>query len=319
MNERQVSRAHQYPPHSKNVILYCRFPQTLVQAAQRQQPYAQRHLPLVITEGRAVRAACYQAASAGIAVGQGIVKARRLCPALVAVPLETVDHHAETSAFLDVLTDMTPTVEPDGPDAAHAVLDHRHLHSIEAAVASAFKGLGPSIVGYGSSRLAARACAECGLTSDRRADSAVEWLWPDAPKITAALKRLGLDTFGQVTAVGEGALLYQFGKIGRLLHRRAQGQDLLPVRPLWPPLRADAVLNLDEYPITERGAMKIALTQVSQKVEVELRALGRHGRRVVLRVETEAGTHRRKWMLLAPVQARLRLSLRRCGCCLKCV
>ena len=303
MNERPVSRAYLCPPQPKNVILFCRFPQTLVQAAQRQRPFVQRHLPLVVTEGRVVRAACSQAASVGIAVGQGVVKARRLCPALVAVPLEAVDHHAETSAFLDVLADITPTVEPDGADAAYAVLDHRHFRSIEAAVASAFKGLGSCIVGYGSSRLAARACAECSLTSDRLADAAVEWLWPDDPKVVAALKRLGLDTFGQVAAVGEGALFYQFGKIGRLLHRRAQGQDLLPVRPLWPPLRADAVLNLDEYPITERVAMETAISQVCQKAEAELRALGRHGRRVVLRVETEAGAHRREWVLPAPIQS----------------
>lgn len=300
MNDRHLHHAH--PPQPKNLILYCRFPQTLVQAAQRQRPSVHRHLPLAVTEGRSVRAICSHAASAGVVVGMSVIKARRLCPALAVVPLEAVDHHAETSAFLDALADVTPTVEPDGPDAAYAALDRSHFRNAEVTIVNAFKNIGPFVVGHGGSRLAARACAECGLTRDRLADAAVDWLWPDDPKIVAALKRLGLNTFGEVAAVGEGALFYQFGKIGRLLHRRAQGQDLIPVRPLWPPLRADVLLNLDEYPVSERGAMEMALTQVSQKAEAELRSLGRHGRRVVLRVETEAGPHRQEWLLPTPIQ-----------------
>lgn len=117
------------------------------------------------------------------------------------------------------------------------------------------------------------------------------------------LLRLGLETFGQVAAVGEGALFYQFGKIGRLLYRRSLGEDLEPIRALWPPIRSDTILNLDEFPITQRDQVEYALTRVSQQAEADLRALGRHGRRVVLRVTTEADQYRREWMLPAPIQS----------------
>lgn len=269
----------------------------------RQAPPAKSRLPLAVVQSQTVRAVCDSAEAVGIFVGQGIVKARRLCPALTAVPLEAVDHRPETSAFLDALADISPIVDPDGPDAAFSVVRRSDIRAMQGVFATSLSYAGPSLVGFGASRLEARACAECGLLPDHLADASVQWLWLDDPKVVAVLLRLGLETFGQVAAVGEGALFYQFGKIGRLLHRRALGQDLLPVRPLWPPVRSDAVLHFDECALTQRSQMEAAIMQVSQQTEAELRALGRHGRRVVLRVTTEAGAHRREWLLPAPVQS----------------
>ncbi len=256
MNDPQFSYNLPCQSQPKSLVIYCRFTETLIRAAVRHTSHGQRHLPLAVTEGRFVRAICSQAATAGIVLGMSVIQARRFCPVLTTVPLEAVDPYAETSAFLDTLADITLTVEPDGPDAAYAVLDRSQFRMAEAAISNPLNGLGPCpcIVGYGASRIAARACAECGLTNDRLADAAVGWLWPDDARIVAALRRLGLDTFGQVAAVGEGALFYQFGKTGRLLHRRASSQDLIPACPLWPPLRADALLNLDEYPTAGRSS-----------------------------------------------------------------
>lgn len=302
--ELQEPRRAQLPKSaSQKLVVYCRFPKLLTRAATRQAPPSKSRLPLAVVEGHSVRAICDRAEAAGIFVGQGIIKARRLCPALTAVSLEAVDHRAETSTFLDALADVSPVVDPDGPDAAFAVLCRSDISSMQNLLVALLSCVGPAIIGIGTSRVAARACAECSLPSDRLADASVQWLWPDDPKVVAVLLRLGLETFGQVAAVGEGALFYQFGKIGRRLHRRSVGQDLLPVRPLWPPVRSDTVLHFDEFALTQRGQMEAAVMQVSQQAEAELRALGRHGRRVVLRVTTEAGAHRREWLLPAPVQS----------------
>ena len=288
---------------SQKLVVYYRLPQLLIEAAIRQVPFTKRRFPLVVVQDQNVRAACNQAEAAGISVGQSVVKARRLYPALTTILLEAIDHRPETSAFLDALADLSPIVDPDGPDSAFAVMHHSDIRAVRNLASDMFTCLGPSVVGIGSSRLAAYACAESGLSPDHLADASVQWLWPDDPKVVAALLRLGLETFGQVAAVGEGALFYQFGKIGRLLHRRSLGQDLLPVRPLWPPVRSDAVLHFDEFALTQRSQMEAAVMQVCQQAEAELRVLGRHGRRVVLRVTTEAGAHRREWSLPAPVQS----------------
>lgn len=303
MELQEPCRVQPLKPASQKLVVYCRFPQLLAKAATRQAPPVKSRLPLAVVQGQTVRAICDSADAAGIFVGQSIVKARRLCPALTAVPLETVDHRPETSTFLDALADISPVVDPDGPDAAFAVVRRSEVATTHNFAAILLDCAGSSIIGFGESRLEARACAECGLLPDHLADASVQWLWPDDPKVMATLLRLGLETFGQVAAVGEGALFYQFGKIGRLLHRRALGQDLMPVCPLWPPVRSDTVLHFDEFSLTQRSQMESAVTQVSQQTEAELRVLGRHGRRVVLRVKTEAGAHRREWLLPAPVQS----------------
>jgi hypothetical protein len=51
-------------------------------------------------------------------------------------------------------------------------------------------------IGFGVSRTAARACAECGLPSACLPEADVIYLWPEDPDVTARLRRLGLTTFG---------------------------------------------------------------------------------------------------------------------------
>ena len=309
------------PVNKKSVIyctsvLYCRIPELLAQAARRARLPFEPQGPLAVTQGRSVRSVCPLAAHAGIRPAMSTVQARRLCPLLLTVPAEAVSHQADTSAFLDVLADHSPDVEPDGPDAAYAVLDAAAVgHALAQRVGEA---LGLAVIaGTGGSRLAARACAECALPPERLPDAAVDWLWPEDRRVVESLKRLGLDTFGQVVAVGEDALFYQFGRIGRLLHRRAQGQDLTPVRPLYPPSRADVRYDSGECPIEDRERLTAVMSHVSEEAAVQLLALGRHGRRVILGVTTEGrggrGELRREWSLPAPVQGQkdvLRAALR---------
>ena len=126
-------------------------------------------------------------------------------------------------------------MEPDGPDSAYLVLTRQAAGDMKHALASLCEWFGPVVSGCGASRLAARACAECALPPERLPDAGVDWLWPEDSRLVEALKRLGLETFGQVAAVGEAALFYQFGRIGRLLHRRAQGQGPQPCPPALPP------------------------------------------------------------------------------------
>ena len=313
--------------HASTLVIYCRLPGLLALAARRARPASEARCPLAVTEAGLIRSVCRLAACAGLHPGMSVVQARRLCPMLLTVPLEAVACQPDTSAFLDILADLTPDVEPDGPDVAYAVLDSAtEGHRLTHRIAEELKLV--AVVGMGYSRLAARACAECGLPPECLPDASADWLWPEDRKVVDALKRLGLDTFGQVAAVGEDALFYQFGRIGRLLHRRSLGQDLTPVRSLYPPLRADVSHDCGEYPIENRQHLHSALTYLSGEAASELLKLGKFGRRVVLRLTTEKpntekpntetsageiGELRRAWSLPSPVQAQedlLRASLR---------
>ena len=53
----------------------------------------------------------------------------------------------------------------------------------------------------------------------------------------------------------------------------------------------------------DRAALEAAIAHVSALAAEELLLLDRHGRRMVLRIMTEAGEQRQEWVLPAPVQA----------------
>jgi len=163
----------------KKTILYSRLPGLLALAAHPVRPETHGQTPLVVSEGRLVCDAYPMVLTQGVHIGATVVQARRLCPTLIAVPLEQVDVSASLRRLLDTLADLSPVVEPDGLDAAYVDLMGSPLEatveSLRAQLLADFS-LSP-MIGLGVSRLAAHACAESGVV--RLEDAAVEWLWPD--------------------------------------------------------------------------------------------------------------------------------------------
>lgn len=280
-------------------ILFVRQPGLLAQSVKKSED----NYPLVVSAGKVIRDVCPFALVRGVFVHQPLVQARRLCPTLRVVPLEGVDARALSHRFLDCLADLSPCVEPDGPDAAYADLSGYSIDcdALEANLHS-LTGFGP-LIGFASSKLAARACAECELPPERLMDASVSWLWPEDEKVVARLKRLGLVTFGDVSALSEEHLFYQFGKIGRLLHRHALGQDFSPVRALWPPPRAESQLDFSEFPLSDRTMLQAALAQLAHEVAGQLQEAGQVGRLLVLGVQTEQAEQRQEWRPPLPLQA----------------
>lgn len=291
--------SEQAPPKIKTV-LFVRLPGLLAQAALADRADASALCPVVVSEGRLVRDACPLALAQGVRVGTSVVQARRLCPTLLAVPLEQVDANILQRRFLDALVDLSPVVEPDGLDAAYVDMTGDSSGcSLEQVQGKLRSGHCPApVVGLGISRLAARACAESDVAS--LGDATVDFLWPDDPAVTARMKRLGLSSFGAVAAVPEESLRLHFGKIAPLLHRRAQGIDLTPIRSLYPPPTVQIRRRFDDA-IDTWTRLNAVMAQMSVVAERELRFLGGHGRKVVLAVQTERGDHRQEWVVPTPV------------------
>ncbi len=219
---------------------------------------------------------------------------------LMAVPLEQVDASALRRRFLDVLADLSPIVEPDSLDAAYVDMANSSLeaaiNSLRAQLLADFSL--PPVIGIGLSRLAARACAESKVV--RLEEAAVDWLWAD-PTVTARMKRLGLGTFGQVAVVGEEALRLHFGKIAPLLHRRAHGEDLTPVRALYPPPSADVTIDCGDAPVDDRERLRVVIARASKRAEVQLQGIG-VGRKLILEVRTERGQTKQEWAVPTPLE-----------------
>jgi nucleotidyltransferase/DNA polymerase involved in DNA repair len=285
------------------MVLYVRLPGVLA-AAIRESRRVPAAVPLAVESERTIRDVCPEAARHGIRVGENALRARRLCPAVWIVAWEGETGNTFSFRLLDSLASISPTIEPDGPDSAYADLAGGPLPDV-GALSNMWSALGTGfspVVAVGVSRIAARACAECHLPADRLSEAEARWLWPEDNKVVAQLFRLGLSTFGEVALLGESALVYQFGKVGRLLYQRSIGRDFTPVRALWPPQRIEKSQDFSLEPITNEGFLREALIRLTAKTAQELRALGRHARRLCLTIQTERDIAQAKWVLPAPVQ-----------------
>ena len=263
---------------STRKILFVRLLGLLAQAARSGCTNTHTFCPVVVSEGRLVRDACSLALAQGVHVGTSVVQARRLCPTLLAVPLEQVDASVLRRRFLDALADLSPVVEPDGLDAAYVDMTGDPSGSSPQKIQDKLRSAQcpAPVVGFGVSRLAARACAESGVISLK--DASTDFLWPDDAAVTARMKRLGLSTFGTVAEISEESLRLHFGKIAPLLHRRAHGIDLMLIRALYPPPKVEVRQRFDDA-VDDRTWLDSVLTQMSREAEKQLRHLGGHGKR----------------------------------------
>ncbi|MBN1916125.1 DNA polymerase IV [Candidatus Dojkabacteria bacterium] len=62
-------------------------------------------------EGAAILAASYEAKACGVGTGTRVFEARKICPGLIIVPLDTTKYYAVNRQFVKILKDYTPQVE----------------------------------------------------------------------------------------------------------------------------------------------------------------------------------------------------------------
>lgn len=296
----------------RRLVLYCRMPGLLSCAARQGRSEDISSNPLLVCEGsqrmQMVRDADPLALARSIRPGIPLSLARRLCPTALIIPIESIHAKRLTISFLDRVADLSPIVEPDDPEKAcdaayadvtgHAPEDVTNRLTLWAMETFAI----PPVIGFGSSRNAAKACAECALSPSRLADADVMHLWPEDKTVPARLKRLGVLTYGAVANLNESLLVHHFGKIGRQLHRRARGIDLTPLRALYPPPRADVWKDLAESPVQDAAQLDHLLVRLSTRASLDLVRLRRFGRRIVLHVVTESGEFKQERVCPYPVQ-----------------
>ena len=291
------------PADTPERVLYARLPGlrcAAVRAARGLPPGC----PIVVSGQRMVLDACVHALAAGISVGMTIPRARRRAPLLTVVPEEECNPLRLSARFRDVFARLSPVVEPVGADAvlvdvAGAPVDER-VDAIDRAYEVLPLAERQTLRwAVGTSRWSARLAAE---SEGNFALAPATELWPEDPGIGARLVRLGAFTCGQIAALGEDALVYALGRrTGRPLWRRACGFDTDPLRPLWPPPVIDVSRDCSVEPLENSAAVDAGLVLLVHEAASRLGAIGRHARRVALRIATEAGPRDSQWRVPLPV------------------
>jgi len=292
------------PPAGDATILHADLDAFYASVEQRDDPRL-RGRP-VIVGGGVVLAASYEARACGVRTAMGAREARRLCPAAVVVR-PRIDAYAEASrAVFAVFDDTTPLVE--GLSIDEAFLDVgglRRLAGPPADIAARLRRavrerVGLAItVGVARTKFLAKVASGVakpdGLLVVAPADElaflhplAVERLWGVGRATSARLRARGITTVGEVAALPEAVLVSMLGPAaGRHLHALAQNRDPRPVRPGRRRRSVGSQHALGRPPGAAGhppAAVDAVLVSLVDRVTGRLRAAGRAGRTVVLRL-----------------------------------
>ena len=267
---------------------------------QRDDP-GLRGRPVIVGAG-VVLAASYEARVRGVRTAMGGKRARQLCPDAIVVPPRMSAYSAASRAVFEVFEDTTPLVE--GLSIDEAFLDVRGLERLSGTPSQIARRLRndvrervglPITVGVAGTKFLAKVASGVakpdgllvvphGAELDFLHPLAIERLWGVGPVTARKLHERGIATVGDVARLDERRLVAMLGLAsGRHLHALAHNRDARRVQVG----RRRGSIGAQRALGRRRRApesLDAALIGLVDRVTRRMRAAGRAGRTVVLRL-----------------------------------
>jgi DNA polymerase-4 len=285
---------------SKATILHADLDAFYASVEQRDDPRL-RGRPVIVGAG-VVLAASYEAKAHGVRTAMAGGLARRLCPRAVVVPPRMGEYAKASKAVFEVFRQTTPLVE--GLSIDEAFLDVGGLGKISGTppeIAARLRhdvhervGL-PITVGVARTKFLAKVASGVAkpdglLVVPPDGELAflhplpVERLWGVGPVTAGKLRDRGITTVGEVARLGEAALVSMVGQAsGRHLHALAHNRDPRPVDVGRRRRSIGSQRALGRSPRSP-GDLDAVVIALVERVTRRMRAAGRAGRTVVLRL-----------------------------------
>jgi DNA polymerase IV len=289
---------------------------------QRDDPRL-RGRPVIVGAG-VVLAASYEAKAFGVRTAMGGKQARALCPHAVVVEPRMSAYSEASEAVFEVFNHTTPLVE--GLSIDEAFLDVgglRRLAGSATGIAVQLRrdvrervGL-PITVGVARTKFLAKVASAVGkpdglLVVPPHRELAflhplpVERLWGVGPVTAEKLHRRGIASVGEVSELGEGALVAMLGKAtGRHLHALAHNRDPRPVQVGRRRHSIGSQHALGRAPKSSDD-VDAAVVALVDRVTRRMRAAGRVGRTVMLRLRFDDFSRATRSHTLAQATAQTR-------------
>jgi DNA polymerase-4 len=253
-----------------------------------------------------ITTATYPARAFGVGSAMGLMKAAKLCPEAILLPVDFERYRHFSRSFKAVITDIAPLMEDRGVDEVY--IDFTHVPGgqrdggrvlarlIQKSIQQA-TGLTCSI-GVAPNKLLAKMASEFnkpnGISIVQEADLET-LIWPLAcrkingigPKADEKLKAHGIETIGQL-AERDGAWLVQhFGKShGAWLHAAAWGRDERPVVTESEPvsMSRETTFERDLHAVRDRAELGGVFTRLCEQVAADLQRKGYEGRTIGIKL-----------------------------------
>ena len=279
--------------------------------------------PVIVGAG-VVLAASYEAKAFGIRTAMGGAQARALCPQAVVVEPRMSAYSEASEAVFEVFNDTTPLVE--GLSIDEAFLDVGGLPRLSGPgteIAVQLRrdvrdqvGL-PITVGVARTKFLAKVASAVGkpdglLVVPPGRELAflhplpVERLWGVGSVTAEKLHSLGITSVGEVSELAEGALVAMLGKAaGRHLHALAHNRDPRPVQVGRRRHSIGSQHALGRAP-KSTDDVDAAVVALVDRVTRRMRAAGRVGRTVMLRLRFDDFSRATRSHTLAQATAQTR-------------
>jgi len=210
----------------------------------------------LLSTGESTRRTIWQvserAYDAGVRPGQLVSQAVSLCTSLTLLEPDPAHYDAAVDTMLELLTELTPIVEPAGRGRVFLGMDGlgrlfgSPLRQVERALRSLFRvfpaplvaatraGMAPGKFGAWVAASAARS-GEPVVVGDERLSAFLSGcpvgVLPVDPLMVQRLERLGIGSLGELRRFPEPSLVAQFGEEGRTALAWSSGRRIDPVRP----------------------------------------------------------------------------------------
>ncbi len=255
------------------------------------------------------------ARGAGVRPGMTVSQAIGLCPALSLMEPDPVAYDEQFSRLLLALSTVSPVIEPaelgrafvgvDGLESLHGG-SVRQLERIAAALA----GVAPqgrrwatsARLGWGRGKFTAWVAATRAkpggtlVVGDAERASFLARqpvaVLPISPETHQRLRRLGIETLGDLARLPEAAVVTQFGREGKRAWRLAAGRQADPVTGLARPEPIIACLDLTA-PIADRSLLVHATAKLVERALAHPRRVGWRIQQARLRIGLDHGA---SWM-----------------------
>lgn len=253
-----------------------------------------------------ITTATYPVRQFGVGSAMGMMKAARLCPQAILLPVDFVRYRSYSRQFKEVILSMAPLMEDRGVDEVY--IDFTQVESgqeqggralaerIQRAIYTA-TGLTCS-VGVAPNKLLAKMASEFNKPhgiSIIQPEEVERLIWPLAcrkingvgPKADAKLQGMGIQSIGQLAVCTLPFLVQHFGRsYGAWLHAAAQGQDDRPVVTDSAPVSVsrETTFERDLHAIQDKAELGAIFTRLCERVAEDLQRKGYAGRTIGIKL-----------------------------------